>query len=353
MDRRQFLKYGALATSAAIAPWITCKQSWGRSWASERDRIKPPRLSVGDGVGIISPATAAFIREETDVALDAVRGLGLEPVLGEHLFDRYGYLAGQDEDRAADINRFFADPAIKALIPIQGGWGSSRVLPHLDYETIRQNPKIIVGFSDITALLMGITAQTNLVTFHGPNGRSAWRSQEAEMFRQVLFRGEQLTFANPVHPGDSDRLMQVEYRTQTITTGRAQGRLVGGNLSVLSGIVGSPYVPNLDGAILFLEDVGESIYRVDRMMTQLALAGVFDTLAGFVFGQCTRCGPDADYGSLTLEEVVWDHMAARGIPAYYGAAIGHMEPLMTLPIGLNVEIDADAATLRMLEPAVA
>lgn len=349
MQRRRFLQWSALATSAAIAPSLWGKGAWGQTGS---DRLKPARLSVGDAVGIISPATAAFVRQEVNIALDAVRALGLEPVLGEHLFDRYGYLAGQDEDRAADVNQFFADPDIKALIPIQGGWGSSRVLPHLDYDMIRQNPKVIVGFSDITALLMGITAQTNLVTFHGPNGLSAWRTEESETFRRVLFDGEQLTFANPFNPADGDRLMQVENRTQTITPGRAQGRLVGGNLSVLSGIVGSPYVPNLEGAILFLEDVGESIYRMDRMMTQLALAGVFDGLAGFVFGQCTRCGPDADYGSLTMEEVVWDHIEPLGIPAWYGAAIGHLEPLLTLPIGLEVEIDATAATIRMLESAV-
>ncbi|MBF2087461.1 MAG: LD-carboxypeptidase [Synechococcales cyanobacterium K44_A2020_017] len=348
MQRRHFLRLSAWATAgAAIAPLVPY-----RAMALRGDRIKPARLTAGDAVGIISPATAAFLREDVEIVLEAVRALGLEPVLGEHVFDRYGYLAGQDRDRAADINRFFADPAIKALIPVQGGWGSSRVLPYLDYDLIRENPKILVGFSDITALLMGITGQTGLVTFHGPNGLSGWRSQEVDMFRRVLFNGEAVTFSNRLAGVDSDRLMQVSNRTQTITAGQARGTLVGGNLSVLSGIVGSPYMPDLTGAILFLEDVGESIYRIDRMMTQLALAGVFDNLAGFIFGQCTRCGPDADYGSLTLEEVVWDHLEPRGIPAWYGAAIGHLEPLLTLPVGLEVEIDATAATIQMTESAV-
>jgi muramoyltetrapeptide carboxypeptidase len=210
----------------------------------------------------------------------------------------------------------------------------------------------MVGFSDITALILGLNAQTNLVTFHGPNGLSSWRTTQTEYFRRVLFSGETVTFQNQKDGDDSDRLMQVKYRVQTITSGKAKGRLIGGNLSVLSAIVGSPYLPDFKGAILFLEDLNENIYRIDRMMTQLKIAGIFDKLAGFIFGQCSNCSPDADYGSLTLEEVLWDHIKPLGIPAWNGAMIGHIENVLTLPIGLEVEIDANAGTIRMLEPAV-
>jgi muramoyltetrapeptide carboxypeptidase len=160
------------------------------------------------------------------------------------------------------------------------------------------------------------------------------------------------TLGNVRSPLDADRLMQVRHRLQTITPGQAQGKLIGGNLSVLSGIVGSPYMPNPEGAILFLEDIGENIYRLDRMITQLKLAGILDQLAGFVFGQCTNCLPDADYGSLTLEQVLDDHIRPLGIPAWSGAVIGHVEPVLTLPIGTRVNIDAAAGTIQMLEPAV-
>ncbi|MBD0269034.1 MAG: LD-carboxypeptidase, partial [Cyanobacteria bacterium Co-bin8] len=150
----------------------------------------------------------------------------------------------------------------------------------------------------------------------------------------------------------ADRLMQTRGRIQTITPGQATGKLVGGNLSVVSGIVGSPYMPDTAGAVLFLEDIGESLYRVDRMLTQLKLAGVFDNLAGFIFGQCPRCGPGQDYGSLTLEEILQDHIRPLGIPAWSGAWIGHVEPTWTLPLGSPVRIDAVSGTIQMIEPAV-
>jgi muramoyltetrapeptide carboxypeptidase len=351
--RRTVLKLGSLS---AIATGLMASRRWMKpafgQTPTDGTLLKPARLESGSTVGIISPAGAVFLREDLDIVLDAMHALGLQTKLGEHVLDRYGYLAGTDEDRASDINRFFADPEVSALIPVTGGWGSSRVLPYLDYDVIRQNPKIIVGFSDITALVLGIHAKTNLLTFHGPNGLVSWESVETDYFRRVLFQGEALTFENLRSGSDGDRLMQVENRIQTITPGTARGRLIGGNLSVLSGIVGSPYVPNLEGAILFLEDVGETVYRIDRMITQLKLAGLFDHLAGFIFGQCAGCGPDADYGSLTLEQVVWDHIAPLGIPAWFGAMIGHVEPILTLPLGLEVAVDASLGTIRMTESAV-
>jgi muramoyltetrapeptide carboxypeptidase len=243
LNRRQFLQLAA--TTSALVPMKIAQ-------AKSRPLLKPARLKHGAIVGIISPASATFVKEELDIVLDAVRGLGLVPKIGSHVRDRYGYLAGTDRDRASDINQFFKDPQIAALLPIRGGWGCSRILPYLDYEVIRQNPKIIIGFSDITTLILGINARTQLVTFHGPNGLTSWRTSQTEYFRRVLFAGETVTIANPKDGDDSDRLMQVKNRIQTITPGTAKGKLIGGNLSVLSGIVGSPYLPNMAGAILFL-----------------------------------------------------------------------------------------------------
>ena len=345
--RRSFLKtVAATATAGMLTSPLKLSQ------AASSPLLKATRLKPGSLVGIVSPASATFVREELDIVLDAVRSLGLVPRLAPHLLDRYGYLAGKDKDRAADINQFFAQRQVAAILPIRGGWGCSRILPYLDYELIRQNPKIIVGFSDITALILAINARTHLVTFHGPNGLSSWRPLETEYFRRVLESAESVTFQNLKAEEDENRLMQVKNRIHTINPGVVRGRLIGGNLSVFSTLVGSPYLPDLSGAILFLEDVNENIYRLDRLMTHLKLAGVFDRLAGFIFGQCPECLPDADYGSLTLEEVLVDHIKPLGIPAWYGAMIGHIEPVLTLPIGLEVEIDASAGTIRMLEPAV-
>jgi muramoyltetrapeptide carboxypeptidase len=314
--------------------------------------FKPKRLSDGAGVGLISPAGATFLKDEVNIVIDAVRALGLVPHLAPHLLDKYGYLAGTDTDRAADINQFFADPAIAMLLPIRGGWGCSRILPYLDYPLIRQNPKIIVGFSDITALILGIYARTGFVTFHGPNGLTSWRTDQTDWFKKVLFWGEKMTFANQKDPDDANRLMQVKNRIQTIYPGRTRGKLIGGNLTILSSLVGTPYFPDVRGAILFVEDIGENIYRIDRLMTQLKLAGIFKQISGFIFGQCINCLPDADYASLTLEEVIEDHISPLKIPAWYGAQIGHTEPILTFAIGIEVEIDSSLGQIKMLESGV-
>jgi muramoyltetrapeptide carboxypeptidase len=313
---------------------------------------KPPRLRPGDTVGIISPAGATYQRDRIDLVIDAVQALGFVPKVAPHALERYGYLAGVDQDRAADVNAMFADPTVAALLPVRGDWGSARILPYLDYDLIRAHPKVLIGFSDITALLLGIHAQTGLVTFHGPHGLTSWRADQVEPLRQVVMAAATLTYTNPLLGADQDRLMRDQGRIQTLTPGRATGRLIGGNLSVLSGLVGSPYMPNTQGAILFLEDVGEPPYRIDRMLTQLKLAGLLQGLAGFVFGQCRSCGPGETYGSLTLEEILQDHIQPLGIPAWSGAWIGHVEPLWTLPVGGRVAIDAGVGRIQMLEAAV-
>ncbi|WP_040654825.1 S66 peptidase family protein [Rubidibacter lacunae] len=347
--RRQFL---IRSLAAAVAAAAVARPAVARQSASDRAVVKPQRLQPGAGVGLFSPAGATYDPTDIEIVSDAVRALGLVPYRATHLLDRYGYLAGRDRDRAADINQLFADPKIDLLLPIRGDWGCARLLPYLDYDSIRQNPKIVVGFSDLTALLLGIYAQAGLACFHGPNGFSSWREAQTASFRSVLFAGDRAPLANERPSEDGDRLMQVKFRVQTVTSGIARGRLIGGNLSVLSSLIGSPYFPDPRGAILFVEDIGEPIYRIDRMLTQLSLAGILEQLSGFVFGQCVNCGPSGGYGSLTLLEVVRDRIASLGIPAYCNAPIGHLENIVTLPIGTEVEIDSDRGRLVMLEAAV-
>ena len=324
---------------------------WARPAASAVTIVKPPRLRIGDTVGLIAPANATFLPVELDVARETLEALSLRVKTGAHLLDRYGYLAGRDADRAADVNALFADPDVRAVLALRGGWGSARLLPHLDYPALRRHPKILMGYSDVTALLNAVHARTGLVTFHGPVGISTWTPFSVEHMAAVLFEGEALTLANPVELREG--LVQVEDRVQTITPGRARGRLVGGNLTVLSAIVGTPYVPEMDGAILFLEDTGEAVYRMDRMLTHLKLAGLLGRIKGFVFGRCTDCKPGEGYGALTLDEVLADHVKPLGVPAFRGSMIGHIDRQFTVPVGLPAEIDADAGTIRLLEPAVA
>ena len=343
LTRRHMLQLGGAAIAATTIP------SFAVSAADEHRVVKPKRLKQGDLVGLINPAGASFTRDGAEIAREALAVLGLRTVFGEHLFDRYGYLAGRDEDRAADINTFFADPDVSAVLALRGGWGCNRLLPLLDYEVIRKNPKILMGMSDITGLLVGIHAKTGLVDFYGPTGGS-WNEFTTDNARRVLFDGEAITMRNKV--ATDDRLVQVKNRVLTITGGTARGRLLGGNLTVLTAMMGSDYVPDFEGSILFVEDLNEEIYRVDRMLTQLSLAGVLNKVAGFVFGDCKNCDPGSGYGSLTLMEVLADHVGSLGIPAWYGSMIGHIADKFTVPLGINAEIDADAGTITLLEPAV-
>jgi muramoyltetrapeptide carboxypeptidase len=313
--------------------------------------LKPPRLVPGDTVGLIDPASATFLRQDVEIVTETLAAMGFGVKRGAHLMDRYGYLAGRDADRASDVNALFADRAVKAVLAVRGGWGSARLLPHLDFETIRRNPKVLLGYSDLTALLNAVHARTGLVTFHGPVGVSTWTAFSVEHARRVLVDGEALAMANPVEVKDT--LVPVEDRVQTITPGVARGRLLGGNLTVLSALVGTPYLPDFQGAILFLEDVREQIYRIDRMLTQLALSGILARVRGVVIGKCTRCDPGEGYGSLTLEEVFDDHIKPLGVPAWHGAMIGHIDRQFTLPLGVEAEIDAARGTIRLLEGAVA
>ncbi|RRN78488.1 LD-carboxypeptidase [Pseudoxanthomonas sp. SGD-10] len=342
MHRRQFLG-GAMAASllALAGP--------GRARAAAAARLLPPALRPGDTVGLVSPSSATDDRLKLQLAAEAMQALGFEVRAGEHYGNRRGHLAGSDADRAGDINRMFADPKVRALVCVRGGAGAARLLPLLDYALIRRNPKVLLGYSDITALHCAIQARTGLVTFHGPIGAGSWNRFVVDQFRRVFFERELLEYRNPPDD-DADELVPRRNRTMTIRGGRARGRLLGGNLSVLVGLAGSPYLPAFDGAILFLEDVEEAPYRVDRMLTTLKLAGVLDRIAGFIFGQCTDCEPGAGYGSLTLEQILDDHVLPLGIPAYRGAQIGHLREQFIVPVGGQVEMDADAGTFRLLEP---
>ena len=316
--------------------------------------IKPKRLKAGDSVMLVAPASATFETVDVDIAKESLEALGFKVSTGAHLLDRHGYLAGADKARAEDINRAFADTSVAAVHAIRGGWGSARLLPYLDFDTIRRNPKVIIGFSDVTALLLSIHAKTGLVTFHGPIGLGRWDSYSLDYYKRVVMDAELVTYSNKqgISP-DRNALIQVEYRTQTITVGKARGRLLGGNLTVLTTILGSPYLPDWDGCIFFCEDVREDLYRIDRMLTQLRLAGVLSKIAGFVFGGCSQCGPgEGNYGALTLEEIFADHIKPLGVPAWQGAMIGHGQPQWTLPQGVEVEIDSTAGTIRLLEAPV-
>ncbi|WP_414576579.1 S66 peptidase family protein [Anabaena sp. CCY 9402-a] len=336
INRRQFLTTCSLATLATQIPQVTVQGQ-----LSPNHIIKPPRLKVGDTVGLVAPA-GIFDPKYIEVGQQYLTQLGLKTKLGKHILDRYGYLAGKDSERAQDLNDMFADNSVTAILAIRGGWGCNRILPLLNYSLIRSHPKILMGYSDITALLLAINARSRMMTFHGPVATSTWTPFMLDYLKRILFHGETVTLENTNSP---------EGQVQTIASGKARGKLVGGNLSVLSAMVGSPYLPSWYKSILFVEDTNEDIYRIDRMLTQLKNAGILHQISGFIFGQCSDCS-QGDEPSLTLMQVLQDHILPLEIPAWYGAMIGHIQDKFILPIGLSVEIDATLGTIKLLEAAV-
>lgn len=343
IPRRTWLK------SALLAPFVT---RFPPQLPAALPPVKPPRLKPGDTIGLFCPAAPAYSKETVQITIESLQALGFRTKLSPHFYDRYGYLAGRDTDRAADFNALFADQSVNAVLAMHGGWGCARILPLINYEQIRRTPKIILGYSDITALLLAVNAKTGLVTMHGPEGAATWNAFTVDWFRRVLMAGETTLFRNPTAMGDN--LTQKADRITTIRPGTARGRLIGGNLTVLSHLVGTPYLPDWNGAILFLEDVHEDVYRMDRMFSQLKLAGILGQVAGVVFGKCTKCEPDSGggYGSLTLEEILDEYIKPLNVPAYSGAMIGHIADKFTIPVGLTAEIDATKGTIQLLEPAV-
>ncbi|MBD2560037.1 MULTISPECIES: S66 peptidase family protein [Nostoc] len=336
IKRREFLTTCGLATLATQISPLTAE---GKLPANTIR--KPPRLQLGDTVGLIAPAGIVDAKD-IEAAQQSILQLGLKVKLGKHILDRYGYLAGKDSDRAQDVNLMFSDRTIKAIIAMRGGWGCNRILPLLNYSLIRSHPKILMGYSDITTLLLAINARSQMITFHGPVATSTWNQFTVDYFKRILFNAETVTMQN---------LNPSEVRVQTIARGKTKGKLVGGNLSVLSAMVGSPYLPSWNKSILFVEEIGEDVYRLDRMLTQLKTAGILNQITGFIFGQCTNCSL-GDEPSFTLMQVLQDHILPLGIPAWYGSMIGHIKDKFTLPIGVEVEIDAELGTIRMLEAAV-
>jgi muramoyltetrapeptide carboxypeptidase len=342
MRKRTFLK------SLALTLGSTSLFSFDEPAAHQAKKLLPGPLKKGDTVGLISPSAATPDRIQFDFAREAMEALGLKVKFGEHLRERRGHLAGADANRAEDLNRMFADPEVKAIICLRGGSGAARILSLIDYKSIAAHPKPIVGYSDITALHCAIHSQTGLVTFHGPNGTGSWNSFNANQFRQVFLDQSVMTYQNEVVK--TDDLVVKQNRIQTLRPGVVRGKLLGGNLTVLASLSGTPYYPDFQDAVLFVEDVEEDPYRVDRLLSTLALNGTLSKIKGFIFGQCTDCNPGGGYGSLTLDEILDDYILPLNIPAYRGAMIGHIPRQFILPFGADVELDAGQGIIRMLEP---
>ena len=315
--------------------------------------ITPKRLEPGQTVGVVAPAYTVGEDDRIRIGIETVESLGFRVKPGKSLFRRHGYFAGTDEERAADLNAMFADSAVDGIICLRGGYGASRTLPYLDFDLIRRHPKPLIGYSDITSLLNPIHKLTGLATFHGPIADQTYTPYTLAQFRKVVQAPEAPTPLAAAPPFESAAgRVERQNRIATLVPGQARGRLVGGNLTLLAHLAGTPYAPEYAGAIVFFEDVQEAVYRIDRMLTQLWLAGSLQQAAGIVFGKFTEIPPSTSTYQFSLEQVLADRAQALGVPAVRGLMIGHVEDQATLPIGCEVELDAEARTLTLLEPAV-
>ena len=314
--------------------------------------IRPPKLMQGSRVALVAPAGPLLERDDLTRAEALCRALDYEPVLGSNAGRHYGYFAGTDEERHDNLVTALQDPEIDAIWCIRGGYGTTRIVDRVDFGALARHPKALIGFSDVTALLNAATRSAGVVTFHGPVARASMPPFSRRHFERVLTCAEPAGRLDrlPVTP---DVLVSQEHRIVTLQGGRAEGPLAGGNLSLLQCLVGTPHFPDLDGAILFLEDVGEELYRVDRMLAHLRAIGAFDRLAGVVVGRFTELNRRMADGALGFDQVLATYFLPLHIPVAYGFPVGHIDAQWTLPLGVRARLDADAGELELLEAAVA
>lgn len=313
--------------------------------------IKPPRLRRGDLVGLVAPSGYT-----SDAAIEkAVRhieSLGFRVKQGAWLREVWGNYGGTVAARVADLHGMFRDPEVKAVWAIRGGSGCISLLKHLDYALIRANPKVLLGYSDITALHLAIRRHAGLVTFHGPVASSTPSAYADGHLLSVLME-PQPAYTIAMAPENVQRAREEpHYAVRTVHGGVATGPLVGGNLSLVSALAGTPYAADWKDAILFIEEVNEEPYRIDRWMTQLDLAGGFDKAAALMIGICENCGPQGEGSSLTLDETLDVHLKPLRVPAVTGYSFGHIRHQFTIPLGIRARLDTAAQTLTLLEPAV-
>lgn len=348
MDRRSFVKKSAVASAATM---LTLNTAHAQA-VENQSLIKPKALKKGDTIGLITPASAVT-RQAFEKAVENLEAMGFVVKYTDNMSVRKGFLAGTDQQRLDDLHQMFSDPNIDGIVCARGGYGSGRLLPKINYDLIKANPKVLVGYSDITALLYGIHQKTGLVCFHGPVGASEYSEFTDKAFEQVLMKGKAPKFERPKEWEENE---DPAFQYLPIVEGTAEGALVGGNLSLMCSLMGTPYDIDFKDKIVFIEEIGESPYRVDRMLTQLLNSGKLSEAKGVamgVFRGCETKPDDPDFAlSTSLENVLKDRFGNMNIPVLYGLPIGHIDDNATLPLGVQAELDVEKASLRLLEKGV-
>ncbi|MDZ7624671.1 MAG: LD-carboxypeptidase, partial [Ignavibacteriaceae bacterium] len=313
--------------------------------------IKPARLKKGDLIALVTPGSY-ITQQEKEESINNLRGLGFNVTYSDRLMQKNGYFSANDKERAADLNEMFERKDVQGIMCARGGYGCARILPYLDYDLIENNPKPFIGFSDATALQYAIFKNSSLITFHGPVSISTFSSFSIKNFKNVLLNPTFELELNNSNTGNNYN----PYGITVIADGKAEGELVGGNLSIVVSLIGTEYDIDFSDKIVFLEEFLEEPYRVDRMLTQMIQAGKFENAAGIALGVFKMCEPNksnpAFSGSFSLMEVLKDRLGNLGIPVIYGLSFGHIADKFTLPFGGKAELNSETKRLKLLESAV-
>lgn len=308
--------------------------------------LKPKLLKKGDTIGLVGVSGALrYPKEKYPKMMEAIDAMGYNVIMADSCREYYGYLSGSDASRARGLNRMFADDRVDAVVCMRGGYGVARMLDQVDFDVIRANPKIFLGYSDITALHTAIHQKVGMVTFHGPMPSTCWPKFD-DFTRESMVRA--LTCTEPL-----GLLKNPEgIAPKCVVPGRCEGVLVGGNLSLIASACGTPYALDVTDKVLLLEDIGERIYRLDSMLTQLRQAGMFEKCAGVVLGGFTDCTIEYPDYALTLDDIIRDIIVPAGKPVLANMSIGHMDTKITVPLGVKCRLDAGAGTLEIVESAL-
>ncbi len=308
---------------------------------------KPKKLGKNDIIGLISPASSPDELSRIENGVKYLESLGYRVKVGANVGKNHGYLAGTDKERVDDLHSMFKDKSVKAIFTLRGGYGAFRLLDKIDYRLVKNNPKIFVGYSEITALQMAFLEKAGLITFAGP-------------MVTVDFHDEVSSFTNEhfwATITSNKKLGKLKYpenqKLPYLQKGSASGRLIGGNLAVFAALLGTEYFPNLTGKILMIEDIGELPYRVDRMLNQLRLSGTLKKVRGIILGRFVDCHEhDPNKKTLTLGEVISDYLGTLKIPSIYTFPHGHIKDFITIPFGLKINLNATKGTVEFAEGAV-
>jgi muramoyltetrapeptide carboxypeptidase len=348
MNRRNFIKTISTATLAATVtkPTIALVKN-----SQNKKLIKPARLKNGNTIALVTPGSY-ITEQEKEESINNLKSLGFNVTYSDKLMQKNGYFSASDEERAADLNEMFKRKDIQGIMCARGGYGCARILPHLDYDLIEDNPKALIGFSDVTALQYAIFKNTGLITFHGPVSISTFSSFSNKNFRNVLLNpSDELALENSKTGNNYN-----PYGIIVIADGKAEGELVGGNLSIVVSLIGTEYDLDFSNKIVFLEEFIEEPYRIDRMLTQMIQAGKFENAAGIALGVFKLCEPDTANpsfkDSFSLMEVLKDRVGKLGIPVVYGLSFGHVADKFTLPFGIKAELNSDTKQIKLLESGV-